>query len=189
MSEENYGKALEFLKLVGRLKHLPRTGWVLRNVQKPETVAGHMYRMAMMMFLVNDPLLDKTRCMEMALVHDLGESIVGDITPHCGVSKEEKHKKECEAIEYISNLIGKNGEQVKELFMEFEEQKTKESHLVKELDLFDMALQASEYEVEEGNPGRLQEFINSTSGKFSHPLILSLNSEMLKQREKELSKE
>lgn len=30
----------------------------------------------------------------MALVHDLGESVVGDITPHCGVSKEEKHKRE-----------------------------------------------------------------------------------------------
>jgi 5'-deoxynucleotidase YfbR-like HD superfamily hydrolase len=30
----------------------------------------------------------------MALVHDLAESIVGDITPHQGVPKTEKHRME-----------------------------------------------------------------------------------------------
>ena len=34
------------------------------------------------------------RCIKMALVHDLAECTVGDITPHCGVSKEEKHRRE-----------------------------------------------------------------------------------------------
>ncbi len=32
--------------------------------------------------------------MKLALVHDMAECIVGDITPFCGVSKEEKHEKE-----------------------------------------------------------------------------------------------
>ena len=32
-------------------KHLKRTGWVDNSVTDPETVAGHMYRMAMMAFL------------------------------------------------------------------------------------------------------------------------------------------
>lgn len=30
----------------------------------------------------------------MALVHDIAECIVGDITPFCGVSKEEKKRRE-----------------------------------------------------------------------------------------------
>lgn len=34
------------------------------------------------------------RCIRMALVHDLAESIVGDITPHNGVSKDEKYRRE-----------------------------------------------------------------------------------------------
>ena len=34
------------------------------------------------------------RCIKIALVHDLAESIVGDITPSCGVSKEAKFKRE-----------------------------------------------------------------------------------------------
>lgn len=36
----------------------------------------------------------------MALVHDLAESLVGDITPHDGVSKEEKYR-----LENVSNMF------------------------------------------------------------------------------------
>ena len=32
--------------------------------------------------------------MKLAIVHDLAESIVGDITPSCGVSKAEKYARE-----------------------------------------------------------------------------------------------
>lgn len=32
--------------------------------------------------------------MKMAIVHDLAECIVGDITPFCGISKQEKHRRE-----------------------------------------------------------------------------------------------
>ncbi len=34
------------------------------------------------------------RCIRMALVHDLAESIVGDWTPYDGVSKVEKYRRE-----------------------------------------------------------------------------------------------
>ena len=34
------------------------------------------------------------RCLRMCLAHDLAESIVGDITPSDGISKEEKFAKE-----------------------------------------------------------------------------------------------
>lgn len=48
----------------------------------------------MLSFLVTDPTVDKNRLMKMCLVHDLAESVVGDITPHDGVSKEEKRQLE-----------------------------------------------------------------------------------------------
>ncbi|XP_073991501.1 5'-deoxynucleotidase HDDC2 isoform X2 [Rhodnius prolixus] len=173
---------LQFLELVGKLKHLPRKGWVLRNIKEPETVAGHMYRMAMMTFILNDPQIDRVKCMEMALVHDLAESIIGDITPLCGVSKEKKHEMEKEAMLTISKLIGKNGKHVYDLFMEYEEERTPEAKIVKELDLFDMTLQAFEYEKKECSPGRLQEFIDATVDKFSHPAIVNLSKELQKER-------
>ena len=64
-----------------------------------------MYRMAMMAFVVRQPNLDTDKCIKMALVHDIAESIVGDITPHCGISKEEKHRLESEAMEQIRSKL------------------------------------------------------------------------------------
>uniref|UniRef100_A0A8C9G1I7 HD domain-containing protein n=1 Tax=Pavo cristatus TaxID=9049 RepID=A0A8C9G1I7_PAVCR len=36
---------------------VPRTGWVYRNVAKPESVSDHMYRMAMMALVTEDKKL------------------------------------------------------------------------------------------------------------------------------------
>ena len=52
---------LQFLRLVGQLKRVPRTGWVYRNVQKPESVSDHMYRMAIMALVTKDEHLNKDR--------------------------------------------------------------------------------------------------------------------------------
>ncbi len=35
---------IAFYTLVGKLKELPRKGWVDRGIPNPETVAEHMYR-------------------------------------------------------------------------------------------------------------------------------------------------
>ena len=50
--------------------------------------------MSMITFLVQDPAVDKDKLMKICMVHDLAEAIVGDITPHDGVSKEEKRRLE-----------------------------------------------------------------------------------------------
>lgn len=41
----------------------------------------------------------------MCLVHDMAESIVGDLTPHCGVSVEDKHRQEEAAMETLIKLV------------------------------------------------------------------------------------
>lgn len=65
---------------------------------------------------------------------------------------------------------------------EYENQKSPEAQLVKELDRFDMLMQAFEYEKRNESPKTLQEFFDSTEGKFKHPLIMSLVSEINSQR-------
>lgn len=60
----------------------------------------------------------------MALVHDLAESLVGDITPYCGVSKEEKRIRENKAIREIVQLLEDNqttANEILDLFEEFED--------------------------------------------------------------------
>lgn len=51
-----------------------------------------------------------------ALVHDLAECIVGDITPHCGVTPEEKHRQEDEAMKTLAELTGIAGDRMYELY-------------------------------------------------------------------------
>ena len=46
--------------------------------------------MSMLAFAIRDVAVNKDRLMKICMVHDLAESIVGDITPFDGVSKEDK---------------------------------------------------------------------------------------------------
>ncbi|KAK4884332.1 hypothetical protein RN001_000603 [Aquatica leii] len=162
-------KVLEFLKLILNLKHNVRKGWEYRSVKNPESIASHMYNMALMTFLLDDnSKLDRLLCLQMALVHDLAECIVGDITPQDNVPPDVKHKLEDEAMKKLTGDLG---------------DETDEAKFVKDLDQFDMILTASEYEVRDGSFGKLQEFFDATEGKFTHPLVKSLVSILNNQRE------
>ena len=68
------------------------------------------------------------------------------------------------------------------LFQEYEEQSTAESQLVKDLDKFDMILQAYEYEVSEKRPGYLDGFFKNTENKFKHPIVIQWVDELYCQR-------
>ncbi|XP_033998799.1 HD domain-containing protein 2 [Trematomus bernacchii] len=180
---------LQFMKFIGQLKRVPRTGWVYREVQKPESVSDHMYRMAMMSMTITDPTVDKNRCIKLALVHDMAECIVGDIAPSDNISKAEKHRREEEAMKHISALLPEGLKQeIYGLWEEYENQSSAEARLVKEFDLLEMILQAHEYEELEGTPGRLQEFFDSTEGRFQHPDVLQLLSSLNKERDSHMSK-
>eukprot|EP00559_Dactyliosolen_fragilissimus_P008344 CAMPEP_0184861416 /NCGR_PEP_ID=MMETSP0580-20130426/6107_1 /TAXON_ID=1118495 /ORGANISM="Dactyliosolen fragilissimus" /LENGTH=304 /DNA_ID=CAMNT_0027358907 /DNA_START=175 /DNA_END=1089 /DNA_ORIENTATION=- len=168
-------KAVEYARLCGRLKTTPRTGWVLRHVPNPESVADHSWRVAALSLLLQSPNsnsnLDISKCIEMALVHDLAECIVGDIAPSDNVSKEEKVRREHEAMHTIadtlkgchlggdvnqlnstfSNDLTSNNnyyswERLLSTFEAYERRSCEESIVVKDLDLLDMILQADEYE-------------------------------------------
>jgi hypothetical protein len=47
--------------------------------------------------------------MKLSLVHDLAEALVGDITPTCGVSEEDKHRLEAAAMQQIRGMLGGGG--------------------------------------------------------------------------------
>jgi len=174
---------IDFMELIGRLKHLKRTGWVIRNVPDPETISGHMYRMAILSFLVDPKVnLDKSKLIEMALVHDLAECIVGDITPHCGVSPEDKHRMEDKAMEEICKDLGDRGTEMLQLFREYEKQESPEARYVKDLDRIDLLMQAFEYEKRDNSPGNLQEFFNATQEKINDPFLGDIVKEINSQR-------
>ena len=86
----------------------------------------------------------------------------------------KQHKRERQAMEHLSNLVGEEvGKEFFSLWLEYEEQQTEEAKFVKDLDRFEMILQAHEYEESEAKSGTgwLQEFFDFTKDKFQHPLV------------------
>lgn len=68
------------------------------------------------------------------------------------------------------------------LFDEYESQESKEAQLVKDYDLFDMILQAFEYEKRDETPNRHDEFFVNTKGKFRNEFVKKLVEELYQQR-------
>ncbi|CAI5726711.1 unnamed protein product [Hyaloperonospora brassicae] len=183
--------AIEFLRLCGRLKTLKRTGWVNNNVARPESVADHMYRMGMCCMLLDDAneTVNRSKCIKMAIVHDLAESLVGDITPYDGVAQEDKHRMEKAALDEICHTLGDtpSAAEIRALWNEYEEGTTEEARMVKDFDKFEMILQADDYE--KAHDISLDGFFQSTSGKFRTPLVQSWAAELTLQRTARLKKD
>ncbi|XP_064454138.1 5'-deoxynucleotidase HDDC2 isoform X3 [Mirounga angustirostris] len=88
-----------------------------------------------------------------------------------------------EAMKQLTQLLPEDlRKELYELWEEYETQSSAEARFVKQLDRCEMILQASEYENLESKPGRLQDFYDSTAGKFSHPEIVQLVSELEAER-------
>ena len=155
---------------LGKLKKIKRAGWVLRGISDAETVAEHTFRVALMALLLAPKLgLDTGKCLKLALVHDLAEAVVGDITPHDLISSEEKYQKERAAMKELSRDSGE--EKLEKLWDEYSERLTPEAKFVHELDKLEMIFQAYEYEKE--FPSRnLDEFWNSVG--FENVYILEI---------------
>jgi putative hydrolase of HD superfamily len=74
----------ELVEAIGRLKEVPRTGWLDRGItpEETESVADHSFGVALLAWLLAPDELDRARVVELALLHDLAESAVGDATPY-----------------------------------------------------------------------------------------------------------
>ena len=74
------------------------------------------------------------------LNNSVEQALVGDITPYQGITKAEKHKKEAEAMNQLKETLENSevGQELVELWQEYEAQATPEAKLVKEFDKMDM---------------------------------------------------
>ncbi|KAJ6019512.1 hypothetical protein N7522_001579 [Penicillium canescens] len=153
---------LPFLHAIEPLKHMPRTGW-LRTIQNPESVAAHSFRVAILAMLAPEHLdLDRAKCIQMALIHDLAESVIGDIPTFAKVPKQRKYEMERNGFQYLENLLrtynSKKAEEISELWLEYEKGDTPEAQWVREMDKFECLVQAHEYEQRTFGEKDLNEF-------------------------------
>ncbi len=145
---------VDFHRAIGRLKKLPRSGWLLKGIDEAdcESVADHSFSTAMLAWMIAReyyPDLDETKVLKMALIHELGEIEAGDITPYDGVSPSEKHEMEKRSVEKILLHLEHNDD-LFDLWMEFEDGETPESIFVRRIDKLEMGLQSLIYHLEHG---------------------------------------
>lgn len=147
--EEN---VINFYIICNRLKNTIRTGWIDWNVKRDrlENVAEHIYSTQMLAIAMKSEYeydIDIMKVIYMLAIHELGETVIGDLTLF-QISKEEKEIIEHEAVSKIlDGLVDK--EYIKELFLEFDSHKTKESIFAYQCDKLECDLQSKLYDIEE----------------------------------------
>jgi putative hydrolase of HD superfamily len=132
-----------------RLKDVPRAGWLRIGVRAPESVAAHSWGVAFLALVLCPAGLDRGRALAIALAHDLAEVRVGDITPHDGVPKAEKHRREAEALRAMLAPVP-NGDELAALWAEYAAGATREARFVRACDKLDLALQSRHYAEAQG---------------------------------------
>lgn len=206
---------IDFLTMARGLKTTPRTGWIRQKAgPRIESVADHSWRISLMAMVASSSAsasasttssdsYDTNKCIKIAMVHDLAEATVGDITPHCGVSDVTKHDLELEAITSMTSQLAMGfgasasssssttstatsavGAEILELWKEYEAGDTPEAKLVKDMDKLEMILQALEYETDGKNEESLDGFFDSTRGKWRTPIGKAWGEEIESRRPK-----
>jgi len=179
---------LDFAEVIGKLKKIKRSGWVRIGVADPESVADHIFRLSTLALVTAHELnVDQEKIVRMALVHDLGESIIGDIVVDRGGktvgSPDEKHFKERQAIESILGGL-KDGQELISLWDEFEHQESRESKILRQLDRLEMIVSALEYEKDSNDSKKFNEFWESARKTIKEPLIVDWFKQLELKRKK-----
>jgi putative hydrolases of HD superfamily len=105
------------------------------------------------------------RLLKLALLHDLEESITGDLTPQDKESRGQtvvRAQRISAREQLVSHFPVENQRSFRELWSELENEETKEAQLVHELDKLEMALQANEYARGGVEATKLREFYESS---------------------------
>lgn len=138
--ETNLGKIFKFFIQIGKLKTTYR--YSTSKKIHHDSSADHTWRVAMMTFMINQELklaIDIGRAVKIALVHDLAEAITGDIDviliKNNTITKEEKNRLEERAMMKMKNdLPPELGDEIYNLWLEYEKGETKEARYVKAMD-------------------------------------------------------
>lgn len=153
---------LRFLQLAERLKSVPRHCYTAEGER--ESVAAHAWRVALLALLLEkeQPDIDMRRVIELALVHDLGEAVTGDIPSFLKTERDESV--ESDALSQIVSLLpAPEGERLRSLFQEWEAGSTREARFCRALDKLEAVISHNESDIATWLP--LEYTLNQTYGE------------------------
>ena len=150
--ENEINNAVRFYLLATRLKYKIRSGWDEKhwNVtgKRVESIAEHVYGTCILAISLNQEFkfnLDMEKVLKMLTIHEIGEVLIGDITPYDNITPEQKEQIEHQAmLSVLGDLGGK--EELFSLLEEFDRHDTEESKFAFLCDKLEADIQAKVYQ-------------------------------------------
>jgi len=124
-----------FLIDAERLKLVQRRAYV-SDLSRKENSAEHSWHLALGLLVLARELeldIDVPKALVMAVIHDVCEIDAGD-TPAYGPARSDQHEAERRCIERLAGYGLQFGGELRQLWLEYEAQETRESRWVKVLD-------------------------------------------------------
>lgn len=168
MSKES--SVVEYYVLCNKLKNIVRTGWLNWGVdrERVESIAEHIYGVQMLAIAMWSEYkynVDLKKVLSMLAVHELEETIIGDITLF-QIDASSKAEIGHKAVhEILSKLTG--GASIEELVLEFDKKNSPEAMFAYQCDKLECDLQCRIYD-EEGCVDITKQDNNPAS---KHPLV------------------
>ena len=149
MSKEQ--NVIEYYVLCNKLKNIPRTDWQSWNIQRErvESIAEHVFGVQMLALAMwseykkDYPALDIKKVLSMLSVHELEETVIGDLTSF-DINKEEKPVIRHQAIHKILSSLSE-GANIEKLILEFDAGESPEAKFAFQCNKLECDLQAKIY--------------------------------------------
>ncbi len=138
---------LKILRVAEKLKC--NTRHCVTSTGRPESVAEHSWRLALMAMLLTGefPELDLNRVIRMCLIHDLGEAFTGDIPTFVKTDADSRREEDL-FDRWIQTLPADVRDEWESLLEEMNAQKTGEAKLYKALDRLEAVIQHNESDID-----------------------------------------
>lgn len=126
---------------------LPRTGWIMRGITSPESIADHVLGTAYIALAIGprcSPPIDSDRAVALALVHDVPEALLGDLPRSAarllppGVKHSAEDRAAEELLRPMSPLAWRH-------FQEYSAQATREARFVRICDRLQLGVRLVSY--------------------------------------------
>ena len=169
---------IDFLGIISAMKTTYRHNWT--ESDRRESVADHSWRLSLMPLLLENefPDVDINKVVRMCILHDLGESITGDIP--CFKKTADDESAEKTAIEQLlSSLPDDIRAALSALFSEMDALETKEAKLYKALDNLEAVISHNEADIKTWEPHEYQLQLTHGADKVSwHDWLIKLKEEV-----------
>lgn len=144
--------AIRFYLLATKLKYKIRSAWDEKhwniNSERLESIAEHVYGTCILAISLSSEAkldLDMEKVLKMLAIHEIGEVLIGDITPFDNITEEEKQKIEHEAMKIVIGDL-KEKDELFSLLLEFDKHETKEAKFAYLCDKMEFDIQFKIYE-------------------------------------------